>query len=135
MIIGNKKIFQMNYIVLIYLLKSSVRCVLHKWSVIHSFETPLAVQFSPPLTMGLSLNVKLVRQDGVQTVLSFGAGSRTLNLAHLDSFQSESPDKAEQCQRDISWSLSFALIKGQVRSLSQVDFSCLFFSSDLWTWM
>lgn len=68
--------------------------------------------------------MKLVRQDGVQTVLSTGADSRTLNLAHLDSFQSETPDKAEQYQGGISSSFSFTLIKAEctlwVRSSSCV---------------
>lgn len=46
--------------------------------------------------MGLSLNVELARQDGVQTASSVGAGSCTLNLVHLDSFQSEAPGEVKQ---------------------------------------
>lgn len=59
-----------------------------------SFNSP--VRFTSCYVV--ELECKLVRQDGVQTVFSVGNCSRTLNLAHLDSFQSEALDEAKQCQ-------------------------------------
>lgn len=66
-------------------------------SIMFSQNAPLIARFSLLLAVGLSLNVKLVRQDGVQTVFCVGNGSRTLNLVHLDSFQSETLDEVKQC--------------------------------------
>lgn len=51
------------------------------------------------LAVGLSLNVELVRWDGMQTAFSVGHGSHTLNLVHLESFQSATQDESEKMMR------------------------------------
>lgn len=71
---------------------------LRKSSILFLWNAPSIAQFSFPLAVGLSFNVKLVRQDGVQTALSVGDGSRTLNLVHLDNFQSETLEEVKQSQ-------------------------------------
>lgn len=76
----------------------SVRSILHNISsILFLWKAPLTAHFGSALAVGLSLNVKLVRQNGVQAASSVGVCSRTLNLVHLDCLQSETPDEAKQC--------------------------------------